>query len=124
MKVEFGIQRVDRSYRIVAKVFETKAHYTNYCKAVVNGGEKIVHELPTTDWWLSKSTLRMIKKYGKELCLKALYSNEIVGNGTTGMCIDLKVHHNTANALCNAGREITEHDPEMWNKVFRSNLYS
>ena len=66
---------------------------------------------------LSKSTLRMIKKYGENLCLKALHSNEIVGNGTIGISHDLRVHHNTANALCNAGREIVDHNPDMWDEL-------
>ena len=67
---------------------------------------------------LSKSTLRMIKKYGKNLCLKALHSNEIVGNGTMGIAWDLKVHHNTANALCNVGREIANQDPDIFDQVW------
>ena len=44
IKVSFGIQRTDRSYRSVTKVFADQQHYDNYCKAVKDSGEKIIHE--------------------------------------------------------------------------------
>ena len=57
---------------------------------------------------MKASTKRMIKKYGEELCFKAVFMNEITGNGTSGISWDLNVRFNTAEALISAGRDIAK----------------
>jgi len=57
---------------------------------------------------LSSSAKRMIKKYGKELCIKAcnLYDNGRMGGRGVGYY--LNVTTNTADALINAGEELLD----------------
>ena len=55
---------------------------------------------------ISSKARRAVKKYGKDVCEKALYQNEVIGNGPSTIGIELGLTTNQADAAINAGREI------------------
>jgi len=55
---------------------------------------------------LSQNAKRAIKKYTKEVCLKAVKMNEDEGMGGNTIGFYLGLTTNQADAACNAGREL------------------
>ena len=55
---------------------------------------------------ISSKTLNAVKRYGKDACEKAFYQNEVIGNGSSTIGIELGLTTNQADAAINAGREI------------------
>jgi len=65
---------------------------------------------------LSKSAKRIIAKYSKKIAAEAFKSHEEgCGGRTIGQ--ELGVKTNTADALINAGRELSEQFTEHWKKA-------
>lgn len=56
---------------------------------------------------ISRNTKTAVSKYGLIRCLKALYENEVVGNGARTIAVDLGfASTGAADAAINAGREL------------------